>query len=155
MRRPVRKLWVRCASAGGELLGMLVVGVDDHAIDGADTRREIAELCDRVSVTLSSADRERRLLERATHDNLTGLANRAGLYESIDARLAEDSPEPFSVLFVDLDRFEVNDCWGIRSAMSCCGPSPGRLETACRRTLLARQEATSSWWWCAGRAARR
>ncbi|MFI4929075.1 MAG: putative bifunctional diguanylate cyclase/phosphodiesterase [Burkholderiales bacterium] len=113
MRRPVRKLWVRCARAGDELLGMLVVGVDDDAIDGVATRREIAELCDRVSVTLSSADRERRLLERATHDSLTGLANRAGLYESIDARLAEDSPAPFSVLFVDLDRFkEVNDSLG-------------------------------------------
>ena len=76
-------------------------------------QREIAELCNRVSVTLASADRERRLLERATHDNLTGLANRAGLYESIDAQLAEDLPAPFSVLFVDLDRFkEVNDSMG-------------------------------------------
>ena len=53
---------------------MLVIGAGDHAIDDSDTQREIAELCDRVSVTLASADRERRLLERATHDNLTGLA---------------------------------------------------------------------------------
>ena len=110
---PSGKLWVRGAKAGDELLGMLVIGAGDHAIDGDDTRREIAELCDRVSVTLSSADRERRLLERATHDSLTGLANRAGLYESIDARLAEDRPAPFSVLFIDLDRFkEVNDSLG-------------------------------------------
>jgi len=113
MRRPSRRLWVRCAKAGDEVLGLLVIGTDDPAIDDADTRREIVELCDRVSVTLSSADRERRLVERATHDSLTGLANRAGLYESIEARLAEELPTPFSVLFVDLDRFkEVNDALG-------------------------------------------
>lgn len=112
MRWPSRGLWVRCAKSGDESLGMLVIGTDVNAIDGDDTR-EIAELCDRVSVTLTSADRERRLLERATHDSLTGLANRAGLYESIDARLAEDLPAPFSVLFVDLDRFkEINDSLG-------------------------------------------
>jgi len=107
------RLWVRCARAGGELLGMLVIGCDDRALDAADTRREIGELCDRVSVALSSADRERRLLERATHDSLTGLANRAGLYEFIDARLANEPPAPFTLLFVDLDRFkEVNDSMG-------------------------------------------
>ncbi len=140
MRRPVRKLWVRCARAGDELLGMLVVGVDDDAIDGADTRREIAELCDRVSVTLSSADRERRLLERATHDSLTGLANRAGLYESIDARLAEDSPAPFSVLFLDLDRFkEVNDSLGHQVGDELLRAVARRLEGCVPAgTLLAR-----------------
>ncbi len=113
MRRSSRRLWVRCAKAGDEVLGLLLIGADDPAIDAADTRREIVELCDRVSVTLSSADRERRLVERATHDSLTGLANRAGLHESIEARLAEDLPAPFSVLFIDLDRFkEVNDSLG-------------------------------------------
>ncbi|HSW23903.1 MAG TPA: EAL domain-containing protein, partial [Burkholderiaceae bacterium] len=112
MRRPSRRLWLRCAKAGDEVLGLLVIGTDGPSIDD-DTRREIVELCGRVSVTLSSADRERRLVERATHDSLTGLANRAGLYESIEARLAEDLPTPFSVLFVDLDRFkEVNDSLG-------------------------------------------
>jgi diguanylate cyclase len=105
--------WVRGAKSSDELLAILVIGASDHAIDDSDTQREIAELCDRVSVTLASADRERRLLERATHDNLTGLANRAGLYESIDAQLAAERPAPFSVLFVDLDRFkEVNDSMG-------------------------------------------
>ncbi|HEY2978553.1 MAG TPA: diguanylate cyclase, partial [Burkholderiaceae bacterium] len=115
MTGSTRRPWVRGAKSGDELLAVLVIGADDRAIDDGDTQREIAELCNRVSVTLASADRERRLLERATHDNLTGLANRAGLYESIDAQLAvaEGLPAPFSVLFVDLDRFkEVNDSMG-------------------------------------------
>jgi diguanylate cyclase (GGDEF)-like protein len=132
--------WVRCARSGDELLAMLVIGAGDHAIDDSDTQREIAELCDRVSVTLASADRERRLLERATHDNLTGLANRAGLYESIDAQLAEDLPASFSVLFVDLDRFkEVNDSMGhqigdevLREFASRVAANVRGIDLACR-----------------------
>jgi len=113
LRSPTGGLWVRCAKAGDELLGLLVIASDDTAIGDADARREIAELCDRVSVALSSADRERRLVERATRDSLTGLVNRAGLYEAIDALLAEQRGAAFSVLFVDLDRFkEVNDSMG-------------------------------------------
>jgi diguanylate cyclase (GGDEF)-like protein len=137
---PPGRLWVRCAKVGDELLGMLVIGAGAHAIDGDDTRREIAELCDRVSVTLSSADRERRLLERATHDSLTGLANRAGLYETIDARLAEDRPTPFSVLFIDLDRFkEVNDSLGHQVGDELLRAVAGRLQHRVPAgTLMAR-----------------
>jgi len=113
MRWPAQRLRLRCAKAGAEVLAMLVVGGDPAGLDDAEAQREIAELCDRVSVTLSSADRERRLLERATHDSLTGLANRAGLYEAIEARVAQEQPAPFSLLFIDLDRFkEVNDSLG-------------------------------------------
>jgi diguanylate cyclase (GGDEF)-like protein len=113
LQSPSSRVWVRCAKVDDELLGMLVIATEDRAIEDVDTRREIAELGDRVSVTLSSADRERRLVERATHDSLTGLANRAGLHEFIDARLADDLRAPFTVLFVDLDRFkEVNDSMG-------------------------------------------
>ena len=105
-------LWLRCARAADEPLGLLVIATDRAAL-AAEVEREIIELCDRVSVTLTSADRERRLLERATHDGLTGLANRAGLYEWIEAHLVDARRSPFSVLFMDLDRFkEVNDALG-------------------------------------------
>ena len=111
--RPAAQLWVRCARVGDELLGLLAIGADAQTVQALDTRREIAELCDRVSVTLASADRERRLLERATLDSLTGLANRAGLYEFIEARVVEPMRPPFTVMFIDLDHFkEVNDAMG-------------------------------------------
>jgi hypothetical protein len=144
--------WVRCARSGDELLAMLVIGAGDHAIDDSDTQREIAELCNRVSVTLASADRERRLLERATHDNLTGLANRAGLYESIDAQLAEDLPASFSVLFVDLDRFkEVNDSMGHQIGDELLRAVAERLQQRVPRAPWWRDpEATNSYWSCAG-----
>ncbi len=55
---------------------------------------------------------ERRLLERATSDSLTGLANRAGLYESLEQCLG-DAQSAFTLMYIDLDRFkEVNDSMG-------------------------------------------
>ncbi|HEX6723391.1 MAG TPA: HAMP domain-containing protein, partial [Burkholderiaceae bacterium] len=52
---------------------------------------------------------ERRLLERATSDSLTGLANRAGLYENLELCLG-DAQSQFTLMYIDLDRFkEVND----------------------------------------------
>jgi diguanylate cyclase (GGDEF)-like protein len=107
------RLWLRCARADNKVLGLLAISAVDHAFDDIETRREVAELGDRVSVALSSADRERRLLERATRDGLTGLANRTGLYESIDRLLEAQPSAAFSLLFLDLDGFkEINDSLG-------------------------------------------
>jgi diguanylate cyclase (GGDEF)-like protein/PAS domain S-box-containing protein len=54
-----------------------------------------------------------QLAHRARHDPLTGLANRATLTDRLQ-KLAEDTdPEPFAVLFIDLDHFKpVNDTLG-------------------------------------------
>jgi diguanylate cyclase (GGDEF)-like protein len=107
------RLWVCYARAGEEALAMLVLRVAEGAAVDIEARREITELCGRVSVALSSADRERRLVERATRDSLTGLANRSGLYEAIDALLDGEGTVAFSVLFLDLDGFkDINDSLG-------------------------------------------
>jgi diguanylate cyclase (GGDEF)-like protein/PAS domain S-box-containing protein len=58
---------------------------------------------------------EEMLLERATHDALTGLANRAGLNDEIRRALAATrrSNSHTAVLMIDLDRFKnVNDTLG-------------------------------------------
>jgi diguanylate cyclase (GGDEF)-like protein/PAS domain S-box-containing protein len=61
---------------------------------------------------------ERRRLEdelrrRATHDPLTGLANRALTTERLEEALARTDPSPVGLLFCDLDKFkEVNDRLG-------------------------------------------
>ena len=107
------RFWVCCARAGEEALALLVLRVANGAAIDTEARREIAELCGRVSVALSSADRERRLVERANRDSLTGLANRSGLYEAIDSMLAGGDTVAFSVLFLDLDNFkDINDSLG-------------------------------------------
>jgi diguanylate cyclase (GGDEF)-like protein len=58
---------------------------------------------------------EQELFRLATHDSLTGLANRALLLDRLDAvrRRRSRQQSPLTVLFLDLDRFkEVNDTHG-------------------------------------------
>jgi HAMP domain-containing protein len=79
LERPAEQAYVQWARGGGEAVALVVLGVSGAPLEQAPFAREIGELRDRVSVVLASADRERRLVERATRDSLTGLANRAGL----------------------------------------------------------------------------
>ena len=63
-------------------------------------------------VSAARAQRE-RLSHTATHDSLTGLANRAAFEHALDASVAQAAEQPFCVLFIDLDRFkQVNDSGG-------------------------------------------
>jgi diguanylate cyclase (GGDEF)-like protein/PAS domain S-box-containing protein len=56
---------------------------------------------------------QRDLAHRATHDELTGLLNRAGLVQEVDRVLAARPASGMTVLFIDLDRFKlVNDSLG-------------------------------------------
>jgi len=113
LRSPAKAHYMQCARFGGRVLAILVLGVNEGTVDNADTQREIDELRDRVCVALASAERERMLVERATRDGLTGLANRSGLLEHLERLFALPTIPAFSLLFIDLDRFkEVNDSLG-------------------------------------------
>lgn len=60
----------------------------------------------------SRAKFEKKLQYQATHDSLTGLANRIKLLEHLRLAIksSEQNEQPFAVLFMDLDRFKlVND----------------------------------------------
>jgi diguanylate cyclase (GGDEF)-like protein len=88
--------------------------------------RELAELRDRLAVTLASMARETALLERAVQDGLTGLLNRNGLHDAIDVMLARG--RPFTLVLVDLDRFkEVNDTLGHQAGDELLCAVAGRL----------------------------
>lgn len=57
--------------------------------------------------------RTQELAHQARHDDLTGLPNRFRLMEAIQQRLTFMPELPFSVLFIDLDRFKmINDSLG-------------------------------------------
>lgn len=57
--------------------------------------------------------RAEMLHHRATHDELTGLLNRAGVHEYLERLLEEHRPDRVAVLFCDLDNFKrVNDSLG-------------------------------------------
>lgn len=60
-------------------------------------------------------ERELDLVEQATHDPLTGLANRTHLMEHLERAVGRSrrTPDALAVLFLDLDHFkEVNDEFG-------------------------------------------
>jgi diguanylate cyclase (GGDEF)-like protein/PAS domain S-box-containing protein len=63
-------------------------------------------------ITQARAHRE-QLTWAATHDALTGLANRPAFEALLEQHTAQSSHEPFCALFIDLDRFKVvNDSGG-------------------------------------------
>lgn len=68
-----------------------------------------------VGATLCLSKEEQRSKHRATHDELTGLLNRAGLYDELETRLERNRADrlPTALLFIDCDAFkDVNDTWG-------------------------------------------
>ncbi len=78
---------------------------------------------------------EEQLTHQATHDALTGLANRK-LFEELLVRAVfrgERSRTPVAVLFVDLDGFkDVNDAFGHQAGDRVLAETGRRLETAVR-----------------------
>jgi diguanylate cyclase (GGDEF)-like protein len=74
-----------------------------------------------------------RSAHRALHDELTGLPNRAMLYQRLDELLAAESHEraPFAVLLVDIDDFRsVNDTLGHQHGDVLVAAVASRLEAA-------------------------
>jgi diguanylate cyclase (GGDEF)-like protein len=62
---------------------------------------------------VSAMRRNDALVHQANHDGLTGLPNRSGFGERLDAVMAERGTSTVALMFIDLDRFkEVNDTWG-------------------------------------------
>ncbi len=56
-----------------------------------------------------------QLTFQATHDALTGLLNRRGMFETLEIMVGESESLPVGVLFLDLDRFKaINDTLGHR-----------------------------------------
>lgn len=84
--------------------------------------------------------RHTELQQRALHDMLTGLANRALFEQRLAAALETAGGHSVAVLFIDLDRFkEINDTYGHRFGdLVLCGVSQ-RMRGAVRRSdLVAR-----------------
>jgi len=81
---------------------------------------------------------QRQLSHQATHDTLTGLANRALLEIALEAAAGDDSAR--TLLFIDLDRFKlVNDSLGHRVGDELLVAAVGRLRRHVRgNDLLVR-----------------
>lgn len=83
-------------------------------------------------------DAQQRLTYSATHDSLTGLANRQNLQNHLVSAL--DSDEDCAVLFIDLDRFKsVNDTFGHEAGDALLVEVAERLSSQVRATdMVAR-----------------
>ncbi|MBL8377056.1 MAG: diguanylate cyclase [Burkholderiales bacterium] len=82
-------------------------------------------------------EQRKRLAWEASHDALTGLTNRAGFDTLIGQATARAGEQPYSALFIDLDRFkQVNDTAG-----HAAGDALLR-ELAARLTLTVRESDT-------------
>lgn len=78
-----------------------------------EAARFAAIFADYLSVAMVNAELYRTLQLRATHDPLTGLANRVLVSQRLDRVLAPGRPGLVGLLFCDLDRFKaVNDLLG-------------------------------------------
>ncbi|WP_127474196.1 diguanylate cyclase [Microbacterium sulfonylureivorans] len=101
--------------AEGERLGILVCffgrrdEFDDHFFD---LQKALGR---QASQTFVRVRLQRQLAYLALHDQLTGVANRQLLQQSLDDAIgrAADTGEPLAVLFLDVDGFkEINDQFG-------------------------------------------
>jgi diguanylate cyclase (GGDEF)-like protein len=73
------------------------------------------------------------LVYAATHDSLTGLANRSHFHDSVTAMLADPSTKSLAILFIDLDGFKlVNDTAGHASGDAILASTAARMKEALR-----------------------
>lgn len=102
----------------GRLAGMLLAlwSVEDRPGGGRECLLgQLSNLADQASTALSAARALERARHQATHDALTGLANRVLFTERIEHTLADGrrTGERTAVCFIDLDGFKaVNDQHG-------------------------------------------
>lgn len=139
----------------GRTHGLLLLGWPAEPLP--QRLREAAELRDRLSVALAAHQRELELTWQARHDDLTGLLNRNGLHQELDALLAPAAaqdparragtgaastvdPRALAVLFIDLDHFKtVNDNLGHGLGDELLRQAAERLEAcAPTRAVVAR-----------------
>jgi len=101
-----------------------------------------------VRDTTEAEEQQARLRHQATHDALTGLANRVLLHERLEeaVRATLRDGRPTGLLLLDLDRFkEVTTRSATTSATACCRSSRGACAAACAPgTRWPASAATSS-----------
>ncbi len=95
----------------------------------------VVDVTERKQATEALADAQRQLRHIAYHDSLTGLPNRIGFQQRLEAAIGGETPRvpALAVLFVDLDDFKlINDSFGHPAGDELLAAVAGRLRTATR-----------------------
>jgi diguanylate cyclase (GGDEF)-like protein len=97
------------------VVGTVILGFDGAPLLTEEERTRARNLGDRVGVAFATVAKDEQLYYQANYDVLTGLPNRLFFKDQLGRRLAqsEREPQPFALLFIDLDQFKnVNDSLG-------------------------------------------
>lgn len=109
----LKSAWSVPVKVKGKVIGLLNAASVESIEDGAQHLRILSMLSGIMSATLSRVELQSELTYRASFDELTGLPNKSQLYRILNDSIRDPSPTPFTILFVDLDRFKaVNDTLG-------------------------------------------
>ena len=118
--------------------GYRLVRTDGARIDVEVTSRDLRDDPTVRGVVLTMRDvteqrkLEQELTHRASHDSLTGLANRVLFRDRVERAMAVRTNKIVGVLLVDLDDFKlVNDTMGHGTATSCWSPWPAGSPRPC------------------------
>ena len=105
--------WSVPVKVKGKVIGLLNAASVEHIADGTQHLRILNMLAGIMSATLGRVELQAQLEFQASYDSLTGLPNRNKLNEVMQSAISDESNKPFTVLFIDLDRFKaVNDSLG-------------------------------------------
>ncbi|MCU7833738.1 MAG: EAL domain-containing protein [gamma proteobacterium symbiont of Taylorina sp.] len=138
----IRRMVVEVSAMTKKIKSMRSSGQFDQLLEvqGDD---EIALMADAFdSLILKQREYQKKMWQQAYYDDLTGLANRKRCTEKIVEEIERSarSHTPFSVLFIDLDRFKIiNDSLGHQIGDDLLCQAAKRLELTIRNTdLLSR-----------------
>ncbi|MFT4113575.1 diguanylate cyclase domain-containing protein [Silvibacterium sp.] len=133
----LRSLVVAPLDYDGTTVGVLkIAGVDANAFDEKDVAI-LGMMCDLIAAAMFHAARSEasELYYRATHDALTGLANRALFYDRLRQRLAQARRQGsgIGVLNLDMDCLkQINDRYGHRAGDSAIRETAQRIRNTSR-----------------------
>jgi diguanylate cyclase (GGDEF)-like protein len=120
---------------GGGLWGVLAVSTSDADSIGPATVERLTAFADLVSLAVGNAALMTRLIDEATTDALTGLANRREFHREMQAEFARAlrNDADVGVVVLDVDHFKtINDRYGHDTGDEVLRQIAVRLETTIR-----------------------